>query len=67
MKGDMVRVKIDDGQPFDVTEDGEGICKYCQALVLWCVTRRGRVMPVDYPQDRTEPTTSHFSTCTRTV
>lgn len=62
MKGDSVEVVTDRGNMFRVTEDNEAACKYCGASILWCITAKGKKMPVDILEDE-GPTTSHFDTC----
>lgn len=63
MKGDQIIVKADRGFEFYVTEDNQAECRSCGAQVLWCVTRKGKKMPVDIPASPEEATTSHFATC----
>jgi hypothetical protein len=62
MKGDRIIVKTDRDFSFYVTVDTESTCRSCGAPILWCVTVKGKKMPVDLP-DNNEPTTSHFATC----
>jgi len=65
MKGDIIQVQIDNGNPFMVREDNASFCTRCGADILWCVTGKGKNMPVDPPPPSEEPvcTTSHFQTC----
>lgn len=65
MKGDLIQVQIDNGNPFMVREDNASFCKHCGADILWCITGKGKPMPVDPPPASEEPvcTTSHFQTC----
>ena len=66
MKGDTITVQAEgDRGPFTftVTEDNEADCRLCGAPVVWCITKKGKKMPVDLPDRVDEPTTSHFSTC----
>lgn len=69
MKGDLIQVQIDNGNPFMVREDNASFCKHCGADILWCVTGKGKNMPVDPPVGEAlageSPviTTSHFQTC----
>lgn len=63
MKGDMIEVTTERGNIFRVTEDNESECRSCGEPILWCVTAKGKKMPVDVPVDAQEPTTSHFATC----
>ncbi len=62
MKDDIIEVVTERGNVFRVTEDNQAECKSCGAPILWCVTAKGKKMPVDVPTDDT-PTTSHFATC----
>lgn len=62
MNGDQIEIVSDRGITFIVTEDSTAECRSCHAPILWCVTARGKKMPVDPPTDD-EPTTSHFATC----
>lgn len=62
MKDDVLEVVTEKGTTFRVTEDNRAECRSCGAPILWCVTARGKKMPVDVPADD-EPTTSHFATC----
>lgn len=63
MKGDRLIVKTDRGFEFYVTEDNESDCRSCGERILWCITERGKRMPVDPPDPPDEPTVSHFATC----
>lgn len=60
-KGDMIEVQWEKGT-FRVTEENEGECRYCHGPIVWCLTRKGRKMPVDALPPG-EVTTSHFDTC----
>lgn len=62
MKGDQLEILTDRGNTFTVTVDNEAECRSCGEPILWCITARGKKMPVDMPADD-EPTTSHFATC----
>lgn len=62
MKGDQIEVLTERGNTFRVTEDNEAECRSCGAPILWCVTVKGKKMPVDISTEG-EPTTSHFATC----
>lgn len=63
MKGDDVQVTWEKGV-FTVMEDNQSVCRSCGADILWCITKKGKKMPVDLPPDGSdEPTTSHFATC----
>lgn len=62
MKGDIIQVTTERGNTFRVTEENQSECRSCGAPILWCVTVKGKKMPVDMPEGD-EPTTSHFSTC----
>lgn len=62
MKDDIIEVLTERGNTFRVTEDNQAECNSCRAPILWCVTAKGKKMPVDLPTDD-EPTTSHFATC----
>lgn len=52
-----------------VTVHGPGYCHKpgtivgCHRPILWCVTERGRMMPVDPDPDAEGLYTSHFATC----
>lgn len=61
MKDDIISVQGDKGV-FQVTEDNEAECRSCGAPIIWCLTKNGKKMPVDFPESN-EPTTSHFATC----
>lgn len=61
MQGDIIEVTTERGNVFRVTEDNEAECRSCGAPVLWCITAKGKSMPVDVPTEG--PTTSHFDTC----
>jgi len=61
MKGDQIEVAADRGT-FTVTEDNRSECRSCGEPIIWCLTARGKKMPVDEPDDD-GPTTSHFATC----
>lgn len=63
MKGDQIIVKTDRDFEFYVTEDNEGECRSCGAPVIWCITKKGKKMPVDPPPGGETATTSHFATC----
>lgn len=62
MKDDVIEVVTERGTTFRVKEDNQAECRSCGAPILWCVTEKGKKMPVDVPTDD-EPTTSHFATC----
>lgn len=62
MTGDQIQVLTDRGNVFRVTEENESECRSCGAPILWCITAKGKKMPVDVPTDD-GPTTSHFATC----
>ncbi len=62
MKDDVIEVVTERGNTFRVTEDNQAECKSCGATINWCVTDKGKKMPVDVPEG-SEPTTSHFATC----
>lgn len=63
MKGDQIEVTTERGNTFTVTEDGDhSECRSCGEPIIWCLTAKGKKMPVDVPDDD-GPTTSHFATC----
>lgn len=63
MKGDQIEVTTDRGNHFTVTADGDdSYCRSCGEPIIWCITAKGKKMPVDIPEGD-EPTTSHFATC----
>lgn len=62
MKGDQIAVIASAGHTFHVTEEDQAECRACGAPILWCITARGKKMPVDMTDDD-GPTTSHFATC----
>lgn len=62
MKGDQIQVTTDRGNVFYVTEDNQSDCRSCGESIIWCITAKGKKMPVDVPEDDS-PTTSHFATC----
>lgn len=47
MKGDEIVVATDRGNTFRVTEDNEAECRSCGEPIIWCVTAKGKKMPVD--------------------
>lgn len=61
MKGDTIEVVTTAGNMFRVTEDNQAECRACGAPIVWCITARGKKMPVDRAQGT--PATSHFATC----
>ena len=61
MKGDQIEVVSDKGYTF-VEEDNRSECRSCGEPIIWCLTAKGKKMPVDVPEDDA-PTTSHFATC----
>ena len=61
MKGDQIEVVSDKGYTF-VEEDNQSECRSCGEPIIWCITAKGKKMPVDVPEDDA-PTTSHFATC----
>lgn len=61
MKGDQIEVVSDKGYTF-VEEDNQSECRSCGEPIIWCITAKGKKMPVDMPEDDA-PTTSHFATC----
>lgn len=61
MKGDTIDV-LGERSVFQVTEDNRAECRSCGAPIIWCITAKGKRMPVDEPEND-EPTTSHFATC----
>ena len=63
MKGDQLEIVSDRGNIFRVTEDSEAECRSCGEPIIWCVTKSGKKMPVDVPNEIGQPTTSHFATC----
>jgi hypothetical protein len=63
MHGDEIEVATERGNLFRVTEDNPAECRSCGAPILWCITVKGKKMPVDVPAVEGEPTTSHFATC----
>lgn len=63
MQGDVIEVVTERGNTFRVTEDNQAECKSCGAPIIWCVTAKGKKMPVDIPDDPGIPTASHFDTC----
>lgn len=63
MQGDQIEVLTERGNKFRVTEDNDATCGYCGDPILWCVTAKGKKMPVDPPEEPGMPTTSHFATC----
>ncbi len=62
MKDDIIQVTTERGNTFRVTEENQSECRSCGASILWCITAKGKKMPVDIPEGD-EPTTSHFATC----
>ncbi len=62
MKGDQIQVTTDRGNVFYVTEDNQSECRSCGEPIIWCITAKGKKMPVDVPEDD-GPTTCHFATC----
>lgn len=63
MKGDRIIVKTDRDFEFIVHEDNQSECRSCGDPIIWCVTARGKKMPVDIPDGDEVETTSHFATC----
>lgn len=63
MKDDVIQVLTDRGNTFNVTEENQSECRSCGEVILWCVTAKGKKMPVDVPDEPGAPTTSHFATC----
>lgn len=63
MKGDEIAVLTERGNTFRVTEDHASDCRACGEPILWCVTVKGKKMPVDLPEEPGQPTVSHFATC----
>lgn len=63
MKGDQIQVTSDRGIMFTVVEDNESHCSFCGETILWCVTKKGKKMPVDIPNEIGDSTVSHFATC----
>lgn len=61
MKGDTIDV-LGERSVFQVTEDNRTECRSCGEPIIWCITSKGKKMPVDEPEND-EPTTSHFATC----
>ena len=62
MRDDIIQVVTERGNTFRVTEENQSECRSCGAPIIWCVTSKGKKMPVDMPEGD-EPTTSHFATC----
>ena len=46
-----------------VTPDNQSTCRSCGEVIIWCITKNGKKMPVDPPEADEETTTSHFATC----
>lgn len=63
MKGDHFEVATGRGNTFRVTEDNAAQCRSCGEHIVWCITAKGKKMPIDVPVVEGEPTTSHFATC----
>lgn len=62
MNGDEIELVGDHGH-FWVTEDNRGECRSCGEPIIWCITAKGKRMPVDIPLDDETCTSSHFATC----
>lgn len=62
MKDDVIEVLTDRGNTFRVTEEQQSECRSCGAAIIWCLTAKGKRMPVDVSYEE-GPTTSHFATC----
>lgn len=63
MEGDLIHVQMNDNTLITVTETNRGECRSCGEPVIWCLTGKGKRMPVDEPEDDGRPTFSHFATC----
>ncbi len=62
MSGEEIEVMTDRGNTYTVVGGELAACKSCGEPIIWCITRKGKKMPVDVPDDD-GPTTSHFATC----
>ncbi len=63
LDNDELEVQLQDGHTIVVTVSHKGTCRSCGEEILWCMTEKGKYMPVDAPEAPDEKTISHFATC----
>lgn len=67
VRGDRLQVYTGKDRTTTVTYQGQGFCRYytlgCRKPTHWCLTEKGRRMPVDPTPDANGIYTSHWSTC----